>query len=151
MVIRFVPCPKNQIESRKTYLVTVGTDTAKESIFSSLKVQLDEPNKAQPGYFHLPMNNLVCDETWLNELCSESKRIKFVKGLRVHRWLPLYDGIRNEGLDCTVYAEVAFYASLQYFSLNMSQLAQSFKNIDSNKKPLAKKVNKRGTVTGGIK
>jgi phage terminase large subunit GpA-like protein len=143
--------PKKPDHSRKTYLVSVGTDTAKTSIFSSLKIQPDSSMDRIAGCFHLPLNDQICNEEMLNELCSESKRREFIKGRAVYRWLPLRDGIRNEELDCAVYAEAAFYCAVQYFGLNMQQLAASFKNIDlSAKSALKKKKKKRGTVTGGI-
>jgi phage terminase large subunit GpA-like protein len=144
--------PKKPDHSRKTYLVTVGTDTAKESIFTSLKIHPDVSKQTIPGCFHLPLNDQICNEEMLKELCSETKRTEYVKGKRVYRWLPLYDGIRNEELDCCVYAESAFYCSLQYFGLNMEQLAESFKNSElSNKSVAKKKKSKSGIVSGGIR
>lgn len=79
-------------------LYPVGTDTIKTTIYARLKLE-----KAGPGYFHIPA--WVPDE-FLQELTSEKKITRFVKGFPVTEWHKPA-GKRNEALDEAVYASAA--------------------------------------------
>lgn len=146
--------PKVKDRSRGTYLVSVGTDTAKDEIFSSFNIELEDDvdmTQPLPGWTHFPKNDLICNKLWFEQLCAETKGFKLVGRKRVRVWKVRYEGIRNEALDNTVYATAAFYCSLQYFGLNIEQLKQSFVNIRENKPNLKpKKKSKAGMVTGGV-
>lgn len=82
-----------------TYLTMIGTDNAKELIYSRLKVQ-PQPGEAVPGCIHLPLNDDICDEAELRQITAEKKVFRFEKGKRVARWEA--GGRRNEALDCLV-------------------------------------------------
>lgn len=109
------------------YLTTVGTDNAKELIYSRLKLQVDagksQAGEVQPGVIHLPANDLVCDEMEVKQLTAESKVLKVVGGVQQYRWDN--QGRRNEALDCFVYALAALRISQQRFGIDLDALAES--------------------------
>lgn len=87
--------------NQKVRLWKVGTDTAKDEIFSFLKVA--EPG---PGFCHFPAG-LPYDETYFKGLCSEVKKTKFVQGIAKKYWAKVSENARNEPLDLRVYATAA--------------------------------------------
>ncbi|MCY1297920.1 Phage terminase large subunit [compost metagenome] len=111
----------------KVYLTEIGTDNAKELIYSRLKLPVDtvksQAGEPQPGVVHLPANDAVCDESEVQQLTSESKVLKIVGGQRVHRWDA--KGRRNEALDCFVGALAALRISQQRFGLDLDLLAEA--------------------------
>lgn len=95
----------SQVRKKKdVWLYTIGVDSGKEIIMSSLKVQ-------QPGpkYCHFPKEQEKgYDEYFFNSLLSE--RLELTKTKRGNRWawvkIPGHE--RNEALDCRNYALAAF-------------------------------------------
>ncbi len=79
-------------------LYPLGTDAAKDLIFSRLKI--DEHG---PGYCHFPMHYT---KLYFKGLCSEKKVQKFLKGVSRMEWKKTFT--RNEPLDLRVYALAAF-------------------------------------------
>jgi phage terminase large subunit GpA-like protein len=99
--------PGQPIVSRPTFsnllhvrLFPVGSDTAKEIIFTRLK-KITEPG---PGYMHFPMDR---DEEYFLQLTAEAREIKKKKGFDVPEWKKIR--ARNEALDCRIYALVALH------------------------------------------
>jgi phage terminase large subunit GpA-like protein len=88
----------------KVNLFLVGVDSAKDSIYSRLRIA--EPG---PGYSHFPKGR---DPSYFAQLTAETVVTKYVKGFPARVWQKR-PGARNEALDCRVYA----YAALQ--SLNV--------------------------------
>jgi phage terminase large subunit GpA-like protein len=82
----------------KLRLYPVGSDTAKEVIYSRLRIM--EPGA---GYFHFPMER---DREYFLQLTAEKQVLRFVKGVSKREWIKTRS--RNEVLDCTVYALAAF-------------------------------------------
>lgn len=109
----------------KVYLTEIGTDNAKELIYSRLKLPLDtaksQAGEPQPGVVHLPANDDLCDESEVRQLVSEVKVPKVTQGKRVLRWDN--QGRRNEALDCFVGALAALRISQQRFGLDLDVLA----------------------------
>lgn len=109
----------------RVYLTEVGTDNAKELIYSRLKLDIDYAKtlagEPQPGAIHLPANDDICDQDEVKQLTAEVKVLKVVAGQRVYRWDA--KGRRNEALDCFVYALAALRISQQRFGLNLEALA----------------------------
>lgn len=112
--------PRQRTKGSKVYLTEVGTDNAKELIYSRLRLQ-PQPGIPVPGCIHLPANDELCDEAELRQLTAESKRLKIEKGQRVYRWDA--GGRRNEALDCFVYALAALRISQQRFGLDLDAMA----------------------------
>jgi phage terminase large subunit GpA-like protein len=77
-------------------LWSIGTDTAKDTIYSRLNLK-----DHGPGYIHFP---LLADDFYL-QLTAERKITHYVKGYPVLGWVKLRD--RNDVLDCYVYAYAA--------------------------------------------
>lgn len=78
-------------------LVTIGTDTAKDLIFSRLKLR--EPG---PGFMHLP---LWADDEYLAQLTAEKVVTRYSRGRPFRRYEKVRP--RNEALDLEVYALAA--------------------------------------------
>lgn len=100
----------------KVKLFTVGTDTAKQTIYSRLK--MDEPGA---GYMHFPISR---DEEYFKQLTAEKIITKYNKGFPRRVWVKTR--ARNEALDCRVYA----MAALAILSPNFEKIAESFEKID---------------------
>lgn len=114
--------PKKRNKQR-VYLVEVGTDNAKETIYARLKIQPSTDGKAVEQCIHLPANDAICDEEELQQLTAETKVLKVVQGERVFRWEA--KGRRNEALDCFVYALAALRLSQARFGLDLDELAKA--------------------------
>lgn len=100
-----------------TYLTMLGTENAKELIYSRLKLQ-PQPGQAVAGVVHLPANDDICDESELKQLTAEVRVLKIVKGRRIHTWDA--KGRRNEALDCFVIALAMLRIAQQHFGLDLS-------------------------------
>ncbi len=98
------------------FLTLIGTDNAKELIYSRLRIQ-PEPGTPVAGCVHLPANNEVCDDEELRQLTAEVKLAKISNGRRVYRWES--KGRRNEALDCAVLALAALRISQQRFGFSL--------------------------------
>jgi phage terminase large subunit GpA-like protein len=91
-------------------LFSVGTDTAKEMIYSRLRI-----TKLGAGYCHFPSTR---DEQYFKQLTAEKVVTRYSKGFPVRRW-EKPAGRRNEALDCRVYA----LAALHIINPNLEMLA----------------------------
>lgn len=94
------------------YLSMIGTDSAKDVIYARLATTPESLAGAIPGYRHHPIAEWA-DETYFKGLTAERKRLLFVRGKRVYRWVNP-SGARNEPLDCAVYALAALRLGLQH-------------------------------------
>lgn len=112
--------PKSR-NAKKVYLTEVGTENAKELIYSRLKIQPNTSGVPVPGCVHFPANDDICGEDELKQLTAETKELKIEKGRRVYRWTA--KGRRNEALDCFVYALAALRISQYRFGLDLEMLA----------------------------
>ena len=83
----------------------MGTDAAKEIIVARLSI--DEPG---PGYSHFPTDR---DRDYFAMLTAERPVRRFVKGVAVREWVKAAH-IRNEALDCRVYALAALHGLRSY-------------------------------------
>lgn len=102
--------------AKGVFLTEVGTDNAKELIYSRLRIQ-PEPGTPVAGCVHLPANNEICDDEELRQLTAEVKLARISNGRRVYRWES--KGRRNEALDCFVYALAALRISQQRFGFSL--------------------------------
>ncbi len=81
----------------KINLFPVGTDTAKELVYSRLKM-----TEEGEGYCHFPQGR---SDEYFRMLTSEKRIIKYYKGRPKREWVKIRT--RNEALDCRVYATAA--------------------------------------------
>ena len=75
----------------------IGSDTAKSTIYSRLKIT--EPG---PGYYHFPIG---IEDAYYIQLSSEKLITRYSKGFPKMEWTLV--GANNEALDCEVYAYAA--------------------------------------------
>lgn len=85
----------------KIRLYSVGVSTAKELIFSRLRIQ-----EVGPGFMHFPREAPYIDEEFFFQLTAEKRVTRYVKGFPVQDFVKTRP--RNEALDCCVYALAAF-------------------------------------------
>jgi phage terminase large subunit GpA-like protein len=100
-------------------LFSIGTDTAKELIYSRLKIT--EPGA---GYCHFPAHY---DETYFKQLTAEKVVTRYNKGFPVRKW-EKPQGRRNEALDCRVYALAALHIinpNLELLAVKMQEEAEA--------------------------
>lgn len=81
-------------------LIMVGTDTAKDEIFSFLKVA--EPGS--PGYCHFPEDR---EDFYFKQFCAEKKVTHYYMGKARKVYKKVSEKARNEALDLRVYATAA--------------------------------------------
>jgi phage terminase large subunit GpA-like protein len=97
---------------RSTPLLMIGTDTAKEIIYSRLAA-----GAGDPGYCHFPMEY---DAEWFGQLTAEKIVTRYTKGVP-YRAFENPGRARNEALDCRVYA----LAALAVLNPNWASLKKS--------------------------
>lgn len=115
--------PKRPDEKYKTYRYTFWVDEIKETVYSLFKI-----TKPGMGYQHFP-NKAHYDDAHFKALTAENIEVKQVKGTPTRYWnCPA--GIRNEQLDCRVYAMGAFYI----YNPNMERRAQNQKKTQQQPK-----------------
>jgi phage terminase large subunit GpA-like protein len=93
--------PKWVGSNPKVRLFSIGTDTAKDEIFSFLQIE-----KPGPGYCHFPDDERY-DDAYLKQLCAEKKVQRFRMGRPSYIYEKVSANARNEALDVRVYATAA--------------------------------------------
>ena len=79
----------------------IGSDTAKERVYSKLRVNLPGP-----GYCQFPLTR---ERDYFDMLTAERIKTRTVHG-RAERYFQKPDGVRNEALDCRAYGTAALHA-----------------------------------------
>lgn len=77
----------------------IGTDTAKETIYSRLSLE-----EEGPGFYHF--SHYANDDDYFKQLTAEKKQLRYKKGHGFWVWVKP-NGAANEALDCNVYALAA--------------------------------------------
>lgn len=93
---------KNGKRSGKMRVWNVGTDVAKKELYGWLNLTKTD-DETPEGYCHFPMY----DEHFFKGLTAEVQQYTTVKGYRKYVWVKKY--MRNEPLDCRVYARAAAF------------------------------------------
>ncbi len=128
------------------YLFSLGVDTGKEKIYSSLNV--DEEGSS---FCHFPFEEEKgYTLEYFKSLCAEKRIMQYQRGVSSFKWVQKYK--RNEGLDLRNYAT----AALEILNPNFEQLLtfrekgnKSISQISQSKANTAKKKKKR-IVSKGI-
>ena len=106
----------------------IGPSTAKDLIYTRLRMPPPDPDQPMPaGWRHFGMH---CTEEYFVQLCSERVRIDY-RGGEEFRIYEKADGVRNEVLDCTVYAEAAFRVRSWDFTEIENEIAERAKQSPS--------------------
>jgi len=110
-----------QSGKQRVQLFPVGTDSAKDTLFSWLNI-----DEVRSGYIHFPAD---VDEEYFKQLTSERRIIKYYKGQKRMEWKQIRE--RNEVLDTWVYNIAGFYI--------LNPDLESLKNKATDQKPIQKK------------
>lgn len=100
-------CPsaveRSKVARADTRVYPIGTDTAKTLIYGRLSV-----TSPGPGFVHLP--HAIIDEVpdFWTQMTAERQVTSYRGGTAVRKWVK-NKGVRNEALDCLVYALAAWY------------------------------------------
>jgi phage terminase large subunit GpA-like protein len=108
-------------------IFTVGTDTAKELIYSRLQIE-----EFGNGYMHF---NKSFDEEYFKQLTAEKIQTQYHKGHQKRVWVKTRP--RNESLDCTVYN----LAALSILNPNFKALKTNIHKPEAPKKKPKKRRN----------
>jgi phage terminase large subunit GpA-like protein len=106
-------------------LFSIGTDTAKEMIYSRLKIET-----IGSGYCHFPANR---DDEYFKQLTAEKLVTRYHKGYPVRKW-EKPAGRRNEALDCRVYALAALGILAPDLETLSNQMEKNYKVSKSEQK-----------------
>jgi phage terminase large subunit GpA-like protein len=123
----------------------VGVDTIKDVLYGHLR-NVKEPG---PGFTHF---DATTDQDYLDQLTSETLVYRMVMGRKVKAWRPRQTGIRQEALDCAVYAYAAMVGRGGYKLIGMRLTAQPAPSGDAQPGAPAKPTNENTDVmdlTGG--
>jgi phage terminase large subunit GpA-like protein len=84
----------------RTPIAVIGTDTLKDQLAARLA--------APPGPAAIRFSAEL-DAEWFAQFAAERVVTRYQHGRPVRRWEPRAPGVRNEALDCTVYATAALW------------------------------------------
>ena len=79
---------------KETPLYMIGTDTAKETLFTRLQIE-----ESGPGYCHFPVGR---DPKYFEQLTAEERKIFFERGEKKIRFVKKKANARNEAIDLRV-------------------------------------------------
>lgn len=118
------PTKIKQVVNGKTmgqlWLYSLGVDAGKADVMSNIRVQ--EPG---PKYCHFPLDNSRgYNSQYFEGLLSEKLERKTVNGRTKLAWVKIAEHIRNEPLDCRVYA----LAALRVLDPDMDAVAARLRN-----------------------
>jgi len=116
-------------------LFSIGTDTAKELIFSRLQIK-----EFGEGYMHF---NKSYDEEYFKMLTAEKRVMTMKKGRPVMVWKQIR--ARNEALDVTVYN----IAALSILNPNYKKIKENLEVVKENKKTQKKVLLKKKKPSAG--
>jgi len=108
----------NRNNIAKVPLFSIGVDTAKELIYSRLRIK-----DYGAGYCHFPVRY---NEEYFRQLTAEKVISKYRRGFRKREWVLMRP--RNEALDCRVYAVSAFIL----LNADLNTIAQRQKKVQTN-------------------
>lgn len=120
-------------------LITIGVKTAKDLVASRLR--LKEPG---PGFIHFPAR---FGDEYFDQLASEKRTRKYVKGVMIQAWEPVRAGIRNEAWDLEVYQT----AAIRMVCPDVSMLNQYVEAAKNNKYLISDQAPGRRMRSRGIK
>jgi phage terminase large subunit GpA-like protein len=130
------PSTNNNIKCK---LFPIGVDTAKEVVYSRLRIQ-----EEGAGYCHFPIGR---DDEYFRMLTAEQVVVRFHKGFKKREWRKMR--ARNEALDCRVYALAA--SAILNTNVNAMAARQKVRQQETpteDVKPQQKAIRRRPPSTG---
>ncbi|MBL5899939.1 phage terminase large subunit family protein [Lelliottia amnigena] len=106
-----------------TYLCEIGTDTAKEILYTRMGAEQAGFDIPAPGAVRFPLDTSIFGEEEARQLVAEELTEKYERGKMRMLWRKTRE--RNEALDCFVYAYAALRLSMQRWQLDLDVLAAS--------------------------
>jgi phage terminase large subunit GpA-like protein len=121
----------------------IGTDTAKSEIYGRLRV-------SEPGPGYVTLSKRMPDEVF-EQLTSERLATKYVKGRPKLEWVKP-PGVRNEALDCAVYALAAAHwrGIDRWREADWSKLQQRIEPKEQEPAPIERKTAPKRRIRGRI-
>lgn len=117
----------NRVGKFRTIVVSVGTSTAKDTIYGRLQIE----DREAAGYIHFPSNpEAGCDGDYFKHLTAERLVTRQTKGGEISRWEN--PNKRNEALDTAVYA----MAAKEFTRANLRELDRKMKAKIERVKPI---------------
>ncbi len=116
----------------KVRMFPVGTDTAKDTIFSRLKI-----TDAGAGYCHFPAHY---EDEYFLQLTSEKVVTRYNKGRTTKQYVKKSASRRNEALDCRVYAT----AALKILNPQFNRLKQRLRAVSNTR--ISQKIEEQETA-----
>lgn len=121
------------------WLYSLGVDAGKADVMNNIRVQ--EPG---PKYCHYPMDNTRgYDSRYFEGLLSEKLVRKTVNGRTKLAWEKISEHIRNEPLDCRVYALAAFRVLDPDMDAVAARLRGSTPETKQQQQPAVRKVRQK--------
>lgn len=117
------PTKSRQQKQRPIDLFPVGVDQAKLVVMRRWAI-----TDGGPGYCHFPSDR---ETDWFKQITSEKLLTKYIKGYPRREW-HLKSGVRNEALDCRVYA----LSALKLMNPNLKKLHDRLQKEDEIEEPL---------------
>jgi phage terminase large subunit GpA-like protein len=112
-----VTFPKKRNE-HGVYLAMIGTDTAKDTLYSRLISTLESDSPHAPGMFHWPISDAY-NKQHFEQLTNEKRKLKYVKGRPEIVWDA--EKRRNEPWDLAVYNLAAIRFLQQRRGIDLAQ------------------------------
>ncbi len=135
--------PKKPSRTDKGRVYLISTDVIKDMLYGWLRVagNYDEPT---PGYAHFPEER---DAEYFIQLTAEKRKTKYRRGsgVPIRIWV-LKHGVRNEALDCRVYAIAAKYGlnvPIEAVRKRNAKILQAQSEMEESADAVAKKKSRR--------
>ena len=120
-----------KIGNQRVPLITIGTDTAKDTLFEHLSLA-----EYGPGYCHFPKHYT---KKYFDQFGTEISVEKIVKGRMVHEWNKVSGNARNEAIDL----RVMNMAAIAWLNPNMQKILDDLNNYEFIKEEPEEKKNKQ--------
>lgn len=110
-------------------LYVVGVDTAKDALAASLSMLPDPSGEPTPRATHFPLEDLSAD--YFDQLTAEKAVTVYQHNSAFRRWVLKERDLRNEALDCFVYATAARLSLPMRLDRKTARKEQKKRKIDT--------------------
>lgn len=135
----------------------IGTDAAKDLIYTRARLQPPEDGKSFPdGFMHFPMS---FDEEFMRQMFSERCTVKIENGQEIRTYQKKGSSVRNEAIDLEVYSLAAFklmrYSNARFDAIEaeLKKAAEELKrpSPDAGKPPPERQPRRRNNLVRSLK
>lgn len=126
-------------DRQRTKFKLIGVDKCKDHVYARLEV-----DTVGPSFCHFPEGR---ESWWFRQLTAERKELVIRNGKRSRRYV-IDDGVRNEALDCRVYAYAALHGWLSAgYSLEVAATTRDARAARQAQPARPKRKRREGTLT----